>query len=939
MTIAGERLGDNWSGLSGQEQGWLRSLWGKSAGRAGGTTNLLLSHLLDTAAVAELVWDRYLAVSIRDRVAGLAGGVEQGRRLFVWLCGVHDLGKATPVFQAVDGDGARAVRQSGLGWDEFTVKGQRWRHELAGAAVLNDVLEDSGWSAAQRDWVWPMVAGHHGKFPTSGELRPRRQKQLRGTGDWPRAQRLLLECFTQAVGFTDLAAVEPLRMPSRSLQLQLSGFIVMADWIASNEEFFVGVDQLNDITIDEARERARNAWDRLGLARGWGVIEEPSVEDFRARFNASPRPSQRVAIECAARMASPGLMILEAPMGEGKTKTALMCAEVFAARFGFDGVYVGMPTQATSDPMFTTVRAWVEAIDEKAAHQVALLHGKRRFNKQWRQLTTDDQRADTAFASVGEDEFGLDDLYGTAEFDPCTCDRPERTVPAEWFLGAKRGLLAPFVVGTIDQLLLAATRTKHVMLRMAGLAGKVVILDEVHATDVYMSEFLVEGLRWLGQAGVPVILLSATLPPAQRSQLLDAYLSGAGDTQRVPPRTGDHRGYPRVTTAWVDSKSGPVIEEATADPWRSESLKVKVEVAEEATSIADVLADRLTEGGCVLVIRNTVARAQQTYRELRSVFGESVFLLHGQMNVRQRAEVADECLERLGPKKDGCLRESTIVVATQIAEQSFDVDADLLITDLVSMDLLLQRIGRMHRHDGVVRPPRLREPTVVITGFTPDGDGVPEFIAASEAIYGRYPLLRSAAAVLDAREGYWQIPAQVPALVAAAYDSNTAVPASWEPDVAEALLEWRDEQRLRAAMATRFVLTRLGEHARPTLEGLHRGAGDYVRDEDVRVRDGEEGIEVILIRRDEHAIRSENKHRLGPHGEVADEVLDHVLGGTLRLPPKLRRAAEKGLRPMDGWRDHPWLRYSRALELDGESRGQVGDTWVRYDDELGLVIE
>lgn len=939
VTIDSDVGSVGWARLPAAEKAWLGALWGKSAGRAGGRANLLLSHMLDTAAVAELIWERYLADAVRRQVAVLGGSTDAGRRLFVWLCGVHDLGKATPAFQFMDRDGADAVRRAGLSWDEHAVKARRWRHELAGATVLRRLLQDAGWDEEHRDWVWPLVAGHHGKFPSLGGLGAgRAEYRLRGTGDWPQAQQVLLGAFTAALGYGNLRAVEPKVAPSRALQLQLSGFIVMADWVASNEKHFQGLDRLEEVSIEEARSRAVKAWEELGLTRGWGRISEPSVDEFQVRFGVPPRPSQRVAVECAARMARPGLMIVEAPMGEGKTRTALLCAEVLAARFGFDGVFVGMPTQATSDPMFGQVRAWVEAVDAEAAGGVALLHGKRRFNKEWQRLVEAAADADAGFASVGEDEFDMEDPYGSTGFDPCTCERPTRTVPAEWFLGAKRGLLAPFVVGTIDQLLLAATRTKHVMLRMAGLAGKVVILDEVHAADVYMSEFLVEGLRWLGQAGVPVILLSATLPPRQREQLLGAYLGGALSMEELEQvAVAEEPGYPAVTTAWAEGDGSPVVEQVAAPAWRAESLRVDVEVLPEGESVTDLLSDRLYEGGCALVIRNTVDRAQQTFVELRQVFGSEVMLLHARMDVRRRAEVTDSCLDRLGPKKGGAQRPVTIVVATQIAEQSFDVDADLLITDLAPMDLLLQRIGRMHRHEGVVRPPGLREPTVVITGFTPSGDGPPRIESGSEAIYGRYPLLRSAAAVLQAVGDHWKVPAQVPELVAAAYDPQSVVPGAWADEVADALRAWTADQQKRADTAAQFVLTRLGEHEYPTLEGLHRG--EYVNDDDVRVRDGDEAIEVILVRQDDRGYRTENRRRLGPNGEVVAEVLDDVLGGTLRLPGKLRRSALESLRPLDGWRDDPWLRYSRALVLDCDGQGAVGEFSVRYDAELGLVVE
>ncbi|MFI5501012.1 CRISPR-associated helicase Cas3' [Nocardia asteroides] len=941
MTDAGGCV-DVWMYLTEQERVWLGVLWGKSAGRAGGTMNLLLSHMLDTAAVAELIWDEYLAESIRARIAVVAGGAEAGRRLFVWLCGIHDLGKATPAFQYMDVQGAAAVRAAGLGWDDAVVRARRWRHESAGATVLIELLDEAGWSAVHRDWVWPLVAGHHGRFPSRGDLGPKPRsaaRQLVGLGDWRNARRALLEAFTKSVGYEDLRSIEVLTVPSRALQLQWSGFVVMADWIASDEDHFHGLDQLSEADLSTARIRARTAWHKLGLRRGWGSIAEPSAADFEERFSEQPRDSQKLAIECARRMARAGLMIVEAPMGEGKTKAALMCAEVLAARFGFDGVFVGMPTQATTDPMFTAVRGWVGKVSQDAAGGVALLHGKRRYNKEWQSLLRADADSDAGFASVGEDDYGLEDPYQDAEFDPCTCDRPARTVPAEWFFGAKRGLLAPFVVGTIDQLLLAATRTKHVMLRMAGLAGKVVILDEVHAADVYMSAFLVEGLRWLGQAGIPVILLSATLPPRQREQLLGAYLAGARSTDELEcaalqPLTG----YPRVTTAWVGESGEPMIEQVTARPWRAESLKVAVQVVPEGESIGELLVDRLGEGGCVLVIRNTVARAQETYRELRAKFGAAVHLLHAQMCVRHRAEVTEKSLRLLSPTKDGTQRPLTILVATQIAEQSFDVDADLLVTDLAPMDLLLQRIGRMHRHDGVVRPAGLLAPTVVVTGFTSKGADVPEFVVASEKIYGRFPLLRSAAAVLQSAGGTWDVPVEVPALVETAYDPQTPGLDVWTDDVADAWQAWTEDKRCRADNAARFVLTRLGEHEYPTLAGLHRGTGSYIADDDVRVRDGEEGIEVVIVRSDDRGYLSENGHRLGANGEVAEEVLEDLLGGTLRLPAKLRSAV-LATRALDGWRGHPWLRYCRPLVLDSEGRASVGEYRVRYDAAQGLVFE
>ncbi|MEU4834129.1 CRISPR-associated helicase Cas3' [Streptosporangium sp. NPDC023615] len=951
----------------------LGILWGKSRKKAGGRMNLLLSHLLDTAAVAEQLWDHYLAPAIKQELEDISGG--RGRLFFAWLCGVHDCGKATPAFQSVDGEGAEAVRRAGLTWNEHVIKRNPWRHDKAGGLIVRTLLREDGWQEQQIAWLWPLVAGHHGSFPSVGVFAGRNtaRGEPQGKGPaWGKVQRALVETFTRCLGYEDLAAVQPVKAPSRAVQLQLSGLIVMADWIASDERHFQGIDDLAQVTLVQARKRAVAAWEKLGLQGGWGVLDLPGQDAFPRRFGRPARPSQDLVMQIARRMAAPGLLIVEAPMGEGKTKAAFVAAEILAARFGAGGVYVGMPTQATSDPMFSQVRAWLAEVGEGLAEQVTLLHGKRRFNKEWRALLDGvDTDFDGRFDSVGEDEFGM------AEWSFCEEEEPERKAPAAWFLGRMRGLLSPFVVGTIDQLLYAATRTKHVMLRAAGLMGKVVVLDEVHAADIYMSQFLKEGLRWLGQARVPVVLLSATLPAAQRQELVAAYLAGAACQQEFAVADlPEPAGYPSVTAAClVDGHA--VYDVEHAQQWR-EDLQVRVTVVPEpeargeeqavlaADLVADLVEERLAHGGCALVIRNTVARAQATYEALRGRFGEEVRLLHGRMTAHDRAEKTEQCLQLLGPPTEsGPTRPGRLIlVATQLAEQSFDVDADLLVTDLTSIDLLLQRLGRVHRHDGVERPQRVRRPEVVVTGFEPHQQGPPWILPASAGIYGRYLLLRTAALVCQADGGHWSVPGDVPHLVGQVYGhAPGVVPDGWADAHQQAYADWRAEQSERAENAEKYLLTRRNEHTHPTLEGLHYGAGHGRVTEgklQALVRDGEPSVEVVLVRHDGRGYRTLGGRWLGVHGEVlADEVLEETLGATVRLPSSLTEAAERDLAPLEGWRDHPWLKHTRAVVLNdnGDTAtpltsaisaggmaglagpvGAVGEYTLRYDERLGLIV-
>ncbi|MER6507942.1 CRISPR-associated helicase Cas3' [Nonomuraea sp. NPDC001636] len=948
-----------WYDVLGYNQtliGQLGALWGKSRLKAGGRTNLLLSHLLDTAAVAERIWDGYLPPSTKHVLNELSG--ERGKTFFTWICGVHDCGKATPAFQRVDAEGAAAVRQAGLRWDEARVQRARWRHDKAGGTLVRRLLRDAGWAPEQIDWLWPLVAGHHGTVPSVGTLEglrtARGEPQGKGLA-WTQVQSAVVDVFTRLVGFADLADVQPQQVPSRAVQLQLSGLVVMADWIASDERHFPGVDDLADVTMQGARDRAAKAWERLGLRGGWGKLALPAPEVFAHRFGQSPRRSQELVLDVARRMPRPGLLVVEAPMGEGKTKSALGAAEVLAARFGADGVFMGMPTQATSDPMFSQVRAWLNKIDPELAGQVALLHGKRMFNKEWQSLLDgSDSDPDSYFDGIEED-----DLYGLAD-SPFGGERmAERQAPAEWFLGRKRGLLSPFVVGTIDQLLFAATRTKHVMLRAAGLMGKIVVLDEVHAADVYMSQFLLEGLRWLGQAGVSVVLLSATLPPAQRRSLAAAYLAGAASTETFDiEKLPTPQGYPSVTAAClVDGQA--VYDVADTKQWRPD-LHVKVTVHPETPStkqeeasgqaeaaIADLLQDRLAQGGCALVIRNTVPRAQRLYKALRDRFGDhEVRLLHGRMTARDRAEGTEQCLQLLGPPgKDGPRRpDRLILVATQLAEQSFDVDADVLVTDLTTIDLLLQRLGRIHRHDGVPRPSLVRQPEVIVTGFAPRGEDAPWILNASEAIYRRYLLLRTAALVCAADGGEWSVPSQVLQLVEQVYgEAPDVVPPAWSKDEQQAREEWVSEQENRARSAEHFLLTQAGEHTKATLDGLHHGAAPGSLAEhklEAVVRDGERNVEVILVRQDQRGYHTMAGRWLGVNGEVvSDDVVEEALGATVRLPSKLTEPAERDLAPLDGWRSHPWLKHSKALILAAETPTILGEYEVQYDDELGLLVD
>ncbi|QHA02070.1 CRISPR-associated helicase Cas3' [Streptomyces broussonetiae] len=933
-------------------------LWGKSAARNAGRTHVLLGHLLDTAAVAGLMWDRFLSPAVRRRLDEISGG--QGRAWFMWVCAIHDCGKACPAFQALDVAEAAPVRAAGLTWGRLpTGRRMKWRHDVAGGAMLIARLREEWGDADAVAWVWPLVAGHHGVFPSVSALRPP-YPDAQGRGPaWAEAQRAVVDVVTRVVGFADVAAVRPVSSLRKAEQLALAGLIVMADWIASDSEHFKGLADAGDVSPAGACRRAEAAWERLGFRGGWEKLAVPSstLVPLTGRLGVAPRASQRELVERAWSSLSPGLLVVEAPMGEGKTKAALAAAEVLAARFGLNGVFVAMPTQATSDPMYEQVLEWVGSFHPELVSQVALLHGKRRFNRLWRRIWDEGHSAGVG-ASPWEDYGAIDedDEFGWPGSSGDTGGVAERGGPPVWFLGSKRGLLTPFAVGTIDHLLYAATRTRHVMLRAAGLVGKVVIVDEVHAADIYMRQFLLEALRWLGQAGVPVVLLSATLPPAQRQAFVDAYLSGvlaAADVQEPVPEPA---GYPCITAAFAVGGQ-PVVESSRSlvPSWR-ESVPTRIEwlpdTEVDGAVVAAVVREAVAEGGVVLVVVNQVDRAQAIYRALRgSEVGGHVHLLHGRLCTAHRAERTEECLRLMGPRAGDSRPEGMVVIATQLAEQSFDVDADLLITDLAPVDLLLQRIGRLHRHAGTRRPAAHAVPRVLVTGVAAGVRGRPRFLPASVKIYEEWPLLRAAALVSEAAgplpgsggagvpgAGVWSIPADVPGLVARAYGGAEVCPAEWDEQAAGAA--WRVGEEKRRAQAEQFLLTRPREWGTATLEGLHYAGSTAVGEEDLDavVRDGDRGAEVVLVHRVAGGYTALDGTRLGVYGEVLDDaVVERLLGGSVRLPVGLS-GETGGLRALPGWVDHPWLRHARALVFEG-GWAELGGSRVSYDDAEGLVVK
>lgn len=948
----------------------IESVWAKISPDKKGLP--LEVHLFDTAEIAGRLWDIWLPGNVRDLIAApLPGGQDDGRSLIVWLAGVHDIGKATPAFACQADVTAPALsdrmRRAGLAmprYEQLRVERRYAPHALAGQHLLREwLVEEDGWPGRAALSAAVVIGGHHGVMAddpqiTDLDMRPELLRTPGFEQEWKQVQYALLASQAHSSGAAArLAAWRTVLLP-QTVQVLLSAIVICADWIASNEALFpyeYDGARLEDVP---SGRRTVDAWQRLNFPPPWQAAaftgDPEDVESvFGSRFalpdGARLRPVQRAAVELARELPDPGLIVVEAPMGEGKTEAALSAAEVLASRTGAGGVFVALPTRATSNAMFGRMLDWLHRLPSDADLSTYLAHGKAALDERFAELMENSSSVCGIAPDAGESPEG-DLKDGRASGD----------VVAHWWMrGHKKAMLASFVVCTIDQLLFAGLRSRHLALRHLAVAGKVVILDEVHAYDAYMGVYLERVLSWLGAYRVPVILLSATLPAERRRALLAAYAGSLGDGSQS---LAEH-GYPVLSAVSLDGSVRRVPVEADG----TRRLEIAVEaIADDAATLADRLALELANGGCALVVRNTVGRAMQTAELLRERFGSiSVMVAHSRFVDMDRARIDEELIRCYG--RDGQRPSTSIVVATQVVEQSLDIDFDLLVTDLAPVDLMLQRMGRLHRHArgrGAQqdRPPRLRRPRCLVTGAD-WGSAPPRPVAGSEQVYGRYLLLRAVIALNAHLHGKpLVLPDALDELVQSAYgddqDVNQSVPMTWVSAIAEARAAYEAELAAKRAKARAFCLGPVGRPGRPLVGWVTGGVGDAdeTRQGRAQVRDTPETIEVSLIQRLADGslktlpwLTGETAGDVGlelPTDRLPETEACRVLAGSaIRLPwmfatPGLveKVLAELRAQRIEAWyaSKDPWLHGRLLLVLDENLRARLAGYELHYDRDTGL---
>lgn len=599
------------------------------------------------------------------------------------IAACHDIGKISPDFQRMIHENITDFNISDFPELQIGSVARAKRQESGFHAKVSQIVL-SGVLSRNNKYIADIVGKHHGSKPNNSPLTE--DAEIYGGKEWTAKRHELLntlESFFTGKTLPHISSFEQANV--------IAGLVTVADWIGSGGDF-ASMEYADSIDDSELRQKAKEAVLDAGFLF-------PKIEqnlDFSNIFSFPPRQIQTKfidSISCA------GVYILEAPMGLGKTEAALYAAYKLLEQKKATGIYFALPTQLTSEKIHERVNVFLKYICHKDENNISakLLHSS---------------------AWLTEKVFGEDGDIG-----------------GSWFDTAKRGILAPFAVGTVDQALMAVMNVKHGFVRTFGLAGKVVILDEVHSYDTYTGTILNKLVLCLRKIGCTVIILSATLTEAQKRELLalknDVNLSDK---------------YPLITSL-PGSTTEPI--ETTSETERKQTVEIvhknnKSEVCE----VIDIVLEKAEQGEQVLWIENTVADAQNIYLQLSSRADSKKTecgLLHSRFTKKERYNKEDYWVSMYGKDAEKRGEKGRILVGTQVLEQSIDIDADFLVTQICPTDMLLQRMGRLWRHESnnSIRPPSAKCQTIILA---PEYNCVlekKESFDSSSIIYSEYVLCRT----------------------------------------------------------------------------------------------------------------------------------------------------------------------------------------------------
>jgi CRISPR-associated endonuclease/helicase Cas3 len=696
--------------------------WGKADRNDPDRYHLLVYHCLDVAAVADVWWQS--STAIRNSLMRLSGtGEDKTKAWVMFFVALHDYGKfdlrfqrkAEIVWQRVNPEiSLLPAKLNDVSIREYNhgAGGLIWfYHDLKDRFQTDDgmFIEPSEDWDAWREWFAP-VAGHHGYIPEDPEYekdmvalpqyveaRDRIQVVLKNARlNW---LSVLEALFLKPAGIT-LAHNPPLLKFTKNTQspvTMLAGFCSVSDWLGSSDDF--PYDRYPTINLEQwYRSRLEYAKTTLKSAGMISMVKTyKGIQPLLGNF--SPRQVQCLIDRLPNEQ---GLTLIEASTGSGKTEAAISYAWQLIDCGYADSIVFALPTQATANAMLKRVEKVAPLLFEKRSNMV-LAHGRSRYNEDFIKLK---QACQPNSAQGREDA---------------------RVQCALWLSQSrKRVFLGQIGICTIDQVLVSVLPVKHKFVRGFGVGRSVVIVDEVHAYDAYMYGLLDAVLEQQMLAGGSAILLSATLPWHQKVQIANAW-----ESQLPAQKKPEDITYPLIThfpaKKASDDKAIQLIDLKDLPDKQPESQIVCVDlIYSEKMLVEDALLETLLDavirGAQVCLVCNLVDVAQNTYRralnrleKIDVLRDEQLLLFHSRFTFSDRQEKENQILKLFGTHPDSYYKANTsraighLLIATQVVEQSLDIDFDWLVTQLCPVDLLFQRMGRLHRHPQNHRPAHVEE--------------------------------------------------------------------------------------------------------------------------------------------------------------------------------------------------------------------------------------
>jgi CRISPR-associated endonuclease/helicase Cas3 len=650
--------------------------WGKARPQDDSTVpcHLLPFHSLDVAACAKVLLE-LPGFKLESLAEELKWPGELASRLFVFWAAMHDVGKFSCTFQDLAPDLLPRTPQG-----KKLKPVERQRHDTMGWLLWRDQGRRTWFGRPLREgadefWdAWMRVmTGHHGLPPKENFGFAHRPKigDYYAPGDIEAAAsyvRDLIHIFLPG-GLPEPDESASSALPRHSWRL--AGLAVLADWLGSNAGHFPyrnTPQPLSDYWKETALPRARQAIRAAGL-EAWPVRPWNGANDLLTFKELTPLQSFASTADFGD---GPQFFLLEDVTGAGKTEAAFILAHRLMAARRAQGLYFALPTMATANQMYErTAGIYRRLYTDEAQPSLVLSHGARRLVKGFRDSV------------LSLHEIPLERNNQESQTASAQC--------AAWLADSrKKALLADVGVGTVDQALLGVLQVRHQSLRLVGLAGKVLIVDEVHAYDDYMSRLLEALVEAQAMQGGSVVLLSATVPAFLRRRLIEAFARGCG--RLVPAVVNDAR-YPLATHA-----SGGMLSNVACDARRELVRSVSIHPLHREQETVETILRSSATGQCVCWIRNTVDDARRGYKALCHAGAERVRLFHSRFVMGDRLRIEGEVLQAFGRESGPNQRRGQILVATQVVEQSLDLDFDVLVSDLAPVDLLIQRAGRLHRH-------------------------------------------------------------------------------------------------------------------------------------------------------------------------------------------------------------------------------------------------